>query len=393
MVIPLPTPDQMEQSIGGHIESYEFDKGNNTLMLKVRSLTTEFLEKDLIKKYYKSLIGKEIRWRHVQPELFTGSFLGETLETWIDEKTGDLMSKILIHGDTKEQKKAQKWIFEQLNHKDKKKRKVGISVGFIRILDNKEKTTKVFFREQSVTPFPHCTDCGVVEIMTNEDPNPKDITPEGQISGSSPGVMVTAPDDFEGKITIDTHQKDEDKEKNKDNDEEEDKDEDDEEDEKKKEKAKNEEKEKQKLKQLKELESKNSELETKLKESQESNTKLNDRIIELEVEKEIMLSAPKRKRIAELEGLSDPTQLQKRMNELLQLEDKAENDQKSQLDMMLESLERAIKHTKSSSEVSDRSSSTPVVGSIPPPGYRGKEISAEELEKMTPDEVLKAAKY
>jgi hypothetical protein len=387
MTLSAPLPEQPEFSSGGFVKAFEEDKDSNSLVLEVLSLTPEYLEKDLIKEFYQSLEGKEIRWRHVQPELFTGSFLGTTLKTWLDD-SGNLMSHIKIDGDTEEQKKAQKWIKEQFE----KEEKVGVSVGFIRIMDDDEKTTKVFFREQSITPFPHCDECGVVKIVTNEDKD-KEVVEAEELANIPLGTHLSLEPGFEGSFTFEgkkdkeekegKDEKDKEKEEKEDEEDEKDKEKEEMQDEKKDGKGKNDEKE------LKQLESSNKQLKSQVKEYEKALVILKDKVIELEVEKEIRTSEPKRKRIAELEGFTDPRAISKRMDELLDFDDRPGKSGKSNLDLMLESLERATKASAKTGQIG-----TAPDGVVTSPLYPGSgKLTSAQLEKMSPEEILKSANF
>jgi len=399
------SPDKLEVVESGCLVSLEEPTNSNSLILEVRSLTEEYVEERLIRENFESLKGKEIRWRHVQPELFSGSFLGTTLNAWLSD-TGELMSKVEIHGDTDEQRRAQEWIREQV--KDEKP--VGFSVGFIRIFDNKGETSKIFFREQSVTPYPHCKDCGVVKIVTNETETQESSTPNppedvsGKSTSENPwdGIQLNLPKNFAGSVIFGEKKKKDDEE-----------DEDEDEDVKEPKDSKTEEKEgvdsgSSKIKsteqiqmesKTQELEAKTQELEAKLEiskgkftELKKENTSLRDRVIELEVEKEIMASLPKRMRIVGLEGISEPARQKKRLSELLSFDDRPDESGKSQLDMFLESLESvAVKSEKtyrrrSAVETNDEATT----GMARPPA---RKITDQQLEGMSPDEVLKAAGF
>jgi hypothetical protein len=386
-------PEQLEFSSDGFIESFESAEDSNAIVLEVLSLTPKYLERELIEEYGKTLEGKEVRWRHVQPELFTGSFLGTTLKTWVDGK-GNLRSKIRIDGDTAEQKKAQEWIKEQME----KDEKVGISVGFIRIMDDDGGTTKVFFREQSVTPFPHCEECGAVKIVTNEGKD-KDKDQNGeQPSQPDLGAHISLPPNFKGSLTLESEDDEEKDEKSK-KDEKENGDKDKDEkmnnkedaDDDKDKKKKNEEKERQKMEKVEQLETVNKQLEAKVKEYEDKITSLNDKVIEMEVEREIIKSAPKRRRIAELEGCSSPDEMKTRMDELLQFDDRPGSSGKSQLDLMLESLEKAVSIARKESLKPGRSSQSPIVTSGRAAAGVGGKVTDTQLERMTPEQVLKSA--
>jgi len=395
------SPDKLEVVESGCLVSLEEPTNSNSLILEVRSLTDDYVEDRLIKESFESLKGKEIRWRHVQPELFSGSFLGTTLDAWLSD-TGELMSKVEIHGDTDEQRKAQKWIKEQV----KEEKPVGFSVGFIRIFDDEGDTSKIFFREQSVTPYPHCKECGVVKIVQKEGIIEEKSTPSPpeDVSGNSTSknpwdsIQVTLPKNFTGSVTFEEKKKDDD-------------DEEDDEDVKEPKDSDTEEKEgvdsgSSKIKstekfqmenKTQELEAKTQELEEKLKSFkgkvtglEKENISLRDRVIELEVEKEIMASLPKRMKIVSLEGISEPALQKKRLNDLLSFDDRPDESGKSQLDMFVESLEsvaaRKIKAPRQGSSVETNDDVITRATQRP-----ARKINDQQLESMSPDEILQMA--
>lgn len=157
----------------------EILEDSGRMKFKATALTPKYVALELIKEYFEELNGKELRWRHKTPEQTPNAFLGKVLSAKFEDDT--MTAEALIFNRTKAQKLAQ----ELVKNGDID----AVSVGFIKMTDDKGIPDEIFFRELSLTPNPKCKECNDIEMILNEgegviemstNPSPPS-TPDSQV--------------------------------------------------------------------------------------------------------------------------------------------------------------------------------------------------------------------
>lgn len=384
-------------------------QSDGRLVVRVLSLTPKYLNRGLIQKFHQDLLGKEVRTRHVMPELVADSLLGKTVGVELSDD-GSIISDIWVFEFTEPQRqfatKLEQALLEYEKNPDPNKKKpIGISVGFMVYLDEEDTSNSfVFFREQSFTPKPHCDDCGAVSIVENETvtsdshkslvdpsatqgvstnvfgnsdftigvPNGSDGKPmnirfsksksmidfvENETQSKSGEIMVdntAIVQEYESKMNAKQHEYE------------------------------------QAVANLQ------NEFKTKTVEYEDKLRLLNDKNIELELQVEILSTENVRREIAEMEGITDPTQKQERMNELIALSrNDLEPNPLIQLHKSLKTATQLNRVNKRKAVGSEFEGSNNVSVGKRPPTTAGqpRKLSGQELEKMTPDQILELAGF
>jgi len=100
-----------------------------------------------------TLVGKEVRWRHLMPEQYD-SLLGIVEDAWWDEVNQGVRARFTIMQRTEAQKEAVRLIEEEGVD--------GISVGMWRMPDAEGRAAEfIIYREMSITPNPECKTCRI----------------------------------------------------------------------------------------------------------------------------------------------------------------------------------------------------------------------------------------
>lgn len=162
-------------------------EGDN-LVFKSLSLTDKYVPENILSKNAWSIENKEIRYRHKPPEELASSFMGyvrsylyeDVVDSKGDKRKG-LITENVILGNTAAQKKAQDAVKECYASKGERGL-CGVSVGFVKLSDDKGNTVGMHLRELSLTPRPKCHECGAVTISGEVlEMNPKrSEDPEGE---------------------------------------------------------------------------------------------------------------------------------------------------------------------------------------------------------------------
>lgn len=149
------------------------------MLLKARSLTTDFLPEKWLKQLAKDSVNGRVLYRHRDPESekWRGRPFGRILESEVvefetedGEKKGALDTWYRIFGEVKEEKTLQEYILKN----QEKGNDIGISKGYIRNRKNGE-IVRVFHLEDSITDIPECKRCVTQEVIQLEEESmPKD---------------------------------------------------------------------------------------------------------------------------------------------------------------------------------------------------------------------------
>lgn len=141
------------------------------MLLKARSLTTDFLPSEWLKELAKDSYNQRLLYRHKDPESEKnrGRVYGRILETEINKFEKDGVEKeaidtwYRIFGDWEEEKTMQKY----LKKSHEKGEEIGISKGYI---VNKKNGTivRVLALEDSITHIPECPLCVTQQIIQRE---------------------------------------------------------------------------------------------------------------------------------------------------------------------------------------------------------------------------------
>jgi len=283
----------------------EVEKDDGLFRVRFLALTSDYLDASAILKYGDTLAGKELRWRHKkleeEPEAFLGFVESVDIEQMEDGKVL-LWASVVIFQDTEQQDMVIKEIKESV--KDEKP--IGDSVGYIKITGNEDEIIRVFFRELSVTPFPKCKECRVVAkgILAEDCPidikNAIKLMENGNLSENPTGAIISATifEDYRKKSESMTQML-----------------------ESKVSSLENEKKDLQKQIVTNEvvtdqLKAKIKQLEDEKKEVSDLVSKLRADKAELEEKNRKLTTIPQRLRLAQMEGLTDPSAIQARMQEL-----------------------------------------------------------------------------
>jgi len=302
------------------------------------ALTSDYLDAEAILKYGHHLEGKELRWRHNKLEDKPESLLGMVEKHEIEKTTNEkgeplvkLWADCVIWGETEEQEEAIALINESLENDEP----IGHSVGYIKITEDEDTIIRVFFRELSTTPYPKCDECRVVGVLAENQMNVNEAIAsikymEEKIVPNDSGSSVISAEQFEAftnQIKASTKMFETRIEQLE------------------KEKADLQKKVVENEVVVKSLESKLSKANSALREVTKEMNVQKKQAEKLEMKNIKLTTIPQRIRLAQLEGLTDPKQIQSRVREL---ENKKPGDLNDQI--------RSIRATIKRFEIKSRSS-------------------------------------
>jgi len=144
-------------------ESSIYSEGGS-LFFVAEALTDHFVPQDVMERDAWTFKGKELRFRHEQPEKNVNSLIGHIHDSWFED--GKIKQLAEVWGYREDLKKLQNEI---------KSGKMSISAGYKKTKSDDGDIIGIYGRELSVTPFPKCTQelgCSIVNVIEqNEDEN------------------------------------------------------------------------------------------------------------------------------------------------------------------------------------------------------------------------------
>ena len=142
---------------------------NSKFYVTAQLHTSKLIPKEVLKRYSKTGVNKEVRVFHISPEVDVRSFVGVVDEVWWDDGTDEPMVRLEIFDDTDTARKIRSILADDQGKPLDERRIKGISAGIYAQRDVKTKEiVKFHIREVSLAREPVCEECTIQEVVTYE---------------------------------------------------------------------------------------------------------------------------------------------------------------------------------------------------------------------------------
>jgi len=149
----------MEKKIFNSISDLKIFEENGESYFEAILTTSDYIPPEILEKIYKTIIGKPVNYRHIEPTLVPQSLLGDIVDAWLEKEDGKILLKIKgrIFGDGETQKNIINLI--------KKGILKGISAELWYLSDKDGNIKKAYFLGAGITPNPAVPEAQITKIF------------------------------------------------------------------------------------------------------------------------------------------------------------------------------------------------------------------------------------
>ena len=83
----------MEKKIFNSISDLKIFEENGESYFEAILTTSDYIPPEILEKIYKTIIGKPVNYRHIEPTLVPQSLLGDIVDAWLEKEDGKILLK------------------------------------------------------------------------------------------------------------------------------------------------------------------------------------------------------------------------------------------------------------------------------------------------------------